>query len=85
MKASIVDLRTNMRDITKALSRSENVVIYSHGKPLAVMSAVKKPISVHAVDKISVTKHPFFGSNLASDMSVDAAMSQLRGGRFDAL
>jgi antitoxin (DNA-binding transcriptional repressor) of toxin-antitoxin stability system len=85
MKASIVDLRTNMRDITKALSRSEEVVIYSHGKPLAVMSAVKKISSVQATDKLSVVEHPFFGSDVASEPSVDTVMSQLRGGRFDAL
>jgi len=78
MKASIVDLRTSMRDITKALSRFEDVVIYSHGRPIAVMSSVKEPKST----EMSVTDHPFFGSGVAASETVDEIMGRLRGGRY---
>ena len=33
MKASIVDLRYQMKDVLKSLDRGESVTIFYHGKP----------------------------------------------------
>ena len=82
MKASIVELRTKMNDITKALSRRENVTILSHGKPIGLLHAFsnksKKP------KKKSVENHPYFGS-IPAEISVDEIMESLRGNRFNVI
>ena len=81
MKASIVDLRTNMRSIGHALSRCEEVLIYSHGKPFAVLSSVKTEKKGRK-EPGSVMRHPFFGGAMDDDKTVLAVMDTLRGSRY---
>ncbi len=75
MKASVVDLRYQMRDVLKALERNEDVSILYHGKVKGVLRAVARPSSIR------VREHPFFGMKKAAG-SVREEMDALRGGRY---
>lgn len=78
MNASVIDLRYKMNDVLKALDRNEDVTILYHGK-------VKGVISSHAHTALGkVTEHPFYNMSNTEE-SVDEQMTQLRGGRFNAL
>lgn len=81
MKASIVDLRTNMRSIGHALSRCEDVLIYSHGKPFAVLSSVK-PEKKGRKKTGEIMQHPFFGAATDHDKTVLEVLDTLRGPRY---
>ncbi|MBN1517086.1 type II toxin-antitoxin system Phd/YefM family antitoxin [Candidatus Sumerlaeota bacterium] len=74
MKASIVDLRYNMRDVIKALDRNEDVTILYRGRPKGVI----KPHDSNSEKKVA--KHPFFNMNPGGN-SVEEQMELLRGGR----
>ena len=76
MKASIVDLRYNMKEVLTALSRNEKVKIYYHGKAKGVI------VPTNEVRTKSVMEHPFYGMNKASKESVKTIMRKLRDGRF---
>ena len=77
MKATIVDLRYNMRDILKALDRNERVTIHYHGKIKGIIS----PVINEATQDIR--NHPFFGMNREEPLSVEEEMHKIRGGRTD--
>ncbi len=83
MKASIVELRTKMGDITKALYRHETVTIFSHGKPIGYLQPLSAPKSQSKnKKKLKVKDHPFFGLTSKSSESVDEVMIKLRRGRY---
>lgn len=77
MKATIVDLRYNMKNILKALRRNEKVRVLYHGKETAIM------IPSRAKHARKVAEHPFFGMSTKSQsaVSVKKTMNQLRGRR----
>ena len=75
MQATVVDLRYRMNDVLKALDRNEDVEILYRGRKKGVLVAnVSRKTS-------RVAEHPFF-SMRRSDATVDAEMSELRGGRY---
>ena len=78
MNASVIDLRYKMNDVLKALDRNENVTILYHGKVKGVISSHSQTTSG------KVTEHAFFNMSNTKE-SVDEQMTQLRGGRFNAL
>ncbi len=78
MNASVIDLRYKMNDVLKALDRNEDVTILYHGKVKGVISSPAQTVSK------KITEHAFFNMSNAEE-SVDEKMSQLRGGRFNAL
>jgi len=78
MNASVIDLRYKMNDVLKALDRNENVTILYHGKVKGVISSHPQTPSG------KVTEHAFFNMSNTKE-SVDEQMTQLRGGRFNAL
>jgi hypothetical protein len=84
MKASILDLRRKMREILRALDRSEPVTILYRGKKRGVLfpadgrkSGRRKPVSAH----------PAFGmwKRRADMRNVKKAVRALRKGRFNAV
>ncbi len=75
MKASIVELRYNMKDVLKALNRNESVQVMYRG----ALKGTIEPIMNETV--INVEDHPFFGMSSESD-SVDTVMDRLRGDRY---
>ncbi|MGE4169767.1 MAG: type II toxin-antitoxin system Phd/YefM family antitoxin [Candidatus Margulisiibacteriota bacterium] len=79
MQASVVELRTKMKDITRALERHETVTILSHGKPIGQL----EPFS-GSVQKTNqkVASHSYFGSLAQTTDSVEAIMDRLRGSRY---
>ncbi len=78
MRATVVDLRYRMNDVLKALDRNEDVEIMYRGRKKGVLVA-------NASRRMSrVTEHPFFRMR-CPDATVDAEMSELRGGRYPAL
>jgi len=79
MKATIVDLRTRMHDILKALDRNETVEILYHGKVKGIIHPVG---STPKKKRLKVQDHPFFGMNAEDHRSVEEIMDELRGGRF---
>jgi antitoxin (DNA-binding transcriptional repressor) of toxin-antitoxin stability system len=79
MEASVVDLRYKMKDVLEALERKETVTILYHGK----IKGKIVPLSEGRKQKIA--DHPFFGMNAKSSTTVLEEMSDLRGGRHNAL
>lgn len=77
MKASVVELRTKMKDIAKALSRNEPVTILSHGVPFGELIPFKK-----LQPDLDLAKHPFVGMFKQDSDSVEAHMEKLRGPRY---
>jgi prevent-host-death family protein len=75
MKATILDLRYNMKNVLRALERGEEVTILHRGTPKGVIRPIKKQ------EPEDMRKHPLFGS-LKSEQSVDEIMHDLRGGRY---
>lgn len=75
MKASIVELRYNMKEVLKALDRNESVQVMYRGKLKGVIRpAGEKPT-------MRVEDHPFF--NMTPDgKPVDEVMDDLRGARY---
>lgn len=79
MKASVVDLRYNMKDILKALDRNEKVTILYHGK-------IKGTIMPNTNPKIKKVKtHPFFSMLKDEKTSVVDKIQGLRGARYNDL
>ncbi len=81
MKASVVDLRYQMRDILKALDRGEEVKIFYHKK----IKGIIKPVNQLETTLKSVRAHPFCGMLKGSNLSVQEQMKKLRGGRYNDL
>lgn len=79
MKASILDLRYNMKDVLRSLERGEAVTILYHGKPKGTLQPWKKQ------SKKNMRDHPFFGLYQKEKESVDEVINQLRGGRYHDL
>jgi antitoxin (DNA-binding transcriptional repressor) of toxin-antitoxin stability system len=79
MKASILDLRYQMKEVLKSLDRGEPVTILYHGKPKGTIYPCKK------ISQKKMREHPFFGSRSKEKESVEEVMDQLRGGRYRAL
>jgi hypothetical protein len=78
MNATIIDLRYRMKDVLRALERREEVSILWHGKRKGVI----RPEVNRTTGR--VTEHPFFGM-CKSNVTVDAEMDALRGGRVHAV
>jgi hypothetical protein len=68
-----------MKDVLKALNRNEKVTILYHGK---VQGTIVPKVMASAR---KVTDHEFFGMRATQPASVEAAMEQLREGRYSAL
>ena len=84
MKATIVDLRYNMKEVLKALDRNEEVKVLYHGKEKGILMPVKEKLQK------KVSDHPFFGMSQKEKSSrkkpsVKKQMEELRGGRFHAI
>jgi len=75
MKTNAVDLRRNMKDIMRAIDRSEQVTVLYHGKEKAVIMPIEQ------TSCSPVNEHPFFGM-LKETKSVDSVMDELRGSRY---
>ena len=78
MKASIVELRYNMKEVLKALDRNETVQVLYRGVLKGVITPVAKGTEMRVED------HPFFGMS-ADDESVEEVMNELRGNRYSAI
>ncbi len=79
MEASILDLRYKMKEVLQALDRREKVRILYHGKEKGTII----PSDTVSVGKVS--EHPFFGMNRKAKRKVADVMTELRGGRFNAI
>ena len=79
MNATVLDLRTNMKDILKALNRNEEVTLTYRGKKKAVIVPCEKE-----TPDISASAHSAFGIwNHRDDMKdVKSYVRDLRKGRF---
>ncbi len=82
MRASVVDLRTKMREVLQALRRNEVVEVLYHGK---VAGRIFPPVQEKPAGQFR--SHPFFGMHKkqSGGKSVEKTMDDLRGGRFRAL
>lgn len=76
MKATVVDLRYNTRDILRALDRRETVSITYHGK----VKGVIHPTGGRNATKAS--EHAFFGMYQDDTRPVESVVQDLRGGRY---
>ena len=77
MKATIVQLRYQMKEVLRALDRNESIQVLYRGKPKGVIVPVghkKKHIS---------EDHPTFGMWADDPRSVEAIMAELRKPRYD--
>lgn len=79
MKASVIDLRTKMSKIIKALDRNERITLMYHGKEKALIIPIKN--ETH----LKISEHPFFGMNRDSEKPVEKQMTELRNGRYNDL
>ena len=79
MNASVVELRTKMKEVLKALKRNEQVKILYHGKVAGIIMPPKTKSK-----KMRVQDHPFFGMDLPAyrGKTVKQIMDELRGGRY---
>ncbi|MCP4273962.1 MAG: type II toxin-antitoxin system Phd/YefM family antitoxin [Gammaproteobacteria bacterium] len=75
MKTNAVDLRSNMKDIMRAIDRSEQVTVLYHGKEKAVIMPIEQ------VSDVDIKSHPFFGMLQDSD-TVESIVDDLRTGRY---
>ncbi len=75
MKTNAVDLRRNMKDIMRAIDRSEQVTVLYHGKEKAVILPITQESSQ------AIEQHPFFGM-LDDVESVESQIDDLRGSRY---
>ena len=80
MKASVVELRTKMKEVLQALGRNEQVAILYHGKVAGIISSPKTRLR----KRTRVQDHPLFGMNrdVRKGKSVEQIMNELRGGRY---
>lgn len=76
MNVSVVDLRYNMKDVLKALDRSEKVMVHYHGKLKAVLIAHKEEKA-----SVRVQEHPAFGMFKNRKISVQNEARALRADR----
>ena len=81
MKASVVEMRTRMKEILQALRRRESVDILYHGRVAGTII----PTNSEKAEK-NLKAHPFFGmfKDRYKNQSVDEIMNDLRGGRYHA-
>ena len=82
MKASVVDLRYKMREVLKALRKSEKVDILYHGKVAGTIYP-----ALYRKKKQELKRHPFYGmyESRYKHASVESIMDELRGGRYRAI
>jgi antitoxin (DNA-binding transcriptional repressor) of toxin-antitoxin stability system len=80
MKASIVELRKNMKSVTRALARNEDVILLSHGVEVATMIPVAR--SHPKKNRTKASLHPFFGSAVSEAEAVDKVVDSLRSPRY---
>lgn len=80
MKASVVDLRTKMKEVLQALGRHEQVEILYHGKVAGIITSPKMRLK----KRTRVQDHPLFGMHRDAHKgrSVGEIMDGLRGGRY---
>ena len=76
MNVSIVDLRYNMKDVLKALDRSEEVKVHYHGKLKALLVSCKE--NKH---EVRIQDHPAFGMYKNRKISVQKEARALRADR----
>jgi antitoxin (DNA-binding transcriptional repressor) of toxin-antitoxin stability system len=76
MNVSVVDLRYNMKDVLKALDRSEEVKVHYHGKLKAVLVPYDEKKSA-----MRVQDHPAFGMYKNRKISVQKEARALRADR----
>ncbi|MCE5340767.1 MAG: hypothetical protein LLF92_06520 [Planctomycetaceae bacterium] len=79
MRASILDLRRNMRQILAAIDHNESVILTYRGSEKATI------VPKEQVRKIDIKKHPAFGIWADKKDNVSAVVRNMRKGRFDAL
>jgi hypothetical protein len=79
MEASVVDLRSKMKDVLEALERRETAKILYHGKVKGTI------IPASGGQKKKIVDHPFFGMKAKEKASAVEVMDELRGGRHNAL
>ena len=79
MNATVLDLRTNMKNILKALNRNEEVTLTYRGKKKAVIVPC-----VHETPDIAASAHSAFGiwSDRDDMKDVKCCVRELRKGRF---
>jgi antitoxin (DNA-binding transcriptional repressor) of toxin-antitoxin stability system len=77
MRASILDLRYNMKDVLAALNRNEPVTILYHGKERGTLIPNKTKTTK------KVQEHAFFGIAKDNPVSVAKHMQALRSGRYN--
>jgi len=75
MKTNAVDLRSNMKDILRAVGRNEPVTVLYHGKEKAMILPIEQAPSG------SVRTHAFFGMNRDGAV-VENVIDGLRNGRY---
>ena len=79
MEANVLDLRYHMKKILQALDRKEKITILYHGK----IKGILMPAQKESARKIE--RHPLFGMESKSKISVLKQLENLRGGRYDDL
>jgi prevent-host-death family protein len=79
MKATVLDLRKNMKDVLAAIDRNEQVTLTYRGRKKAVIVPC-----ADAAETKSAADHPAFGmwSDRDDCNDVDAFLRNLRKGRF---
>ncbi len=78
MKASILDLGYNMKDVLKALERNEIVQILHHGKLKEMILPTRKKV------KKKIEEHPFFGMYRGAKKPLNKKTQNLREPRYKA-
>ena len=76
MKASVLDLRSRMSEVIKALDRRERVSLLYHGKIKGEIVPVAKE------QRNRTTDHPFFGMSSEDAEAVGDVMKRMRGARY---
>lgn len=79
MNATILDLRYKTKKVLEALERRETVAVLHRGK----LKGRIVPVGPSTTSKVKDTE--FFGMHSDAKQSVEAVMSNLRGGRHSDL
>jgi len=82
MKASVVELRKDLKSVQRALRRNEPVTLLNHGK---VFGVIHPAADISSEKPAKVSAHPFFNSRPKSTQSVEDVMHDLRKPRYDAI
>ena len=79
MEASVVQLRYQMRDVLRALSRNERVKILYHGEIKGII------IPFRSASGMRMNDHPFVGMKRRVRRPVSEQVNRLRALRYHAL